>query len=144
MTEHGNGAGPWVMAGLALAVPSTALVIVMARYWSPLLNFAVVGGVIAVALQLVRVLAPLHWHSTQNRMQRDAARTIEVQARAQPPALTDGARADLYMAQAAHVRAQAEAARTGGERRDVPISVNGKRIWPEAADDDDGGWDVDS
>lgn len=139
MTEpRGNGAGPWVMAGLALAVPTTALVIVMARYWSPLLNFAIVGGFIAVALQLVKVLAPLHWHSTQNRMQRDDARTIEVQARSQPPALTDGARADLYMAQAAHVRAQAEAARMGSaaaERPPVPV-----RVWTDGLEDD-GGYD---
>lgn len=134
MTEpRGNGAGPWVMAGLALAVPTTALVIVMARYWSPLLNFAVVGGVIAVALQLVRVLAPLHWHSTQNRMQRDAARTIEVQARAQPPALTDAARAGLLTAQTEAIRAQAVAAR-------MPEVAGGPRIRVWDQQDDEGGY----
>lgn len=136
MTEHGNGAGPWVMAGLALAVPTTALVIVMARYWSPLLNFAVVGGAVAVALQLVRVLAPLHWHSTQNRMQRDAARTIEVQARAQPPALTDAARAGLLTAQAEAIRTRME---TGANA--MPAAVVGPRIRVWDQQDDEGGWD---
>lgn len=136
MADRGGGPGPWLLAGVILAAPALYMIRVMSAGWTPWHTALVlaIGG--ACLWRFAGVFGVGAEHALRNRRTIDDAHVVEVQARVQPPQLTDTARAGLYTAQAEVLRAGMDAARVG-ERREVPIRVNG-RIWPGEGEDERG------
>ena len=138
MNDRGASAGPWIMAGLAFGLPALYFVRVLSLTWTGYHTAIVlaIGG--ACAWRFAHVFGIGAEHALHNRRDRDRARTIELQARAQP-ILTDDSRGELWRAQAERTRVEAEVLRAGkgAEATRPPVPV---RVWSDGFEDE-GGYD---
>lgn len=133
MNERGASAGPWLAVGLAFGLPALYFVRVLSATWTPYHTAIVlaIGG--AVAWRFAGVFGVGAEHALRNRRARDDSRTTTMIEAVARPALTDGARADLYEAQAAAVRAGLERDARPVERARRPrVSV-----WGDVVDEGD-------